>query len=132
MHANHGAVDHLHVAVMRLDDGIHQPIPDAGFSPAVEAVVDCRARPVTLRQVAPRRARAQHPENAVENPPIVDPRDAPRLVGKMRLDRLPLEIRQLIPGHGEAPSRSLNHAVCDSGIRLRSFMSLRPRNSFVF
>ena len=98
-----GGVDHLHVAVMRCGDRIHQAIPDASFAPAVEAVVNGGARAIALRQVPPERTRAQHPEDAVENPPVVDPRHAARLVREVRLDRLPLEIRQLIAGHCKAP-----------------------------
>ena len=49
-----------------------------GLAPAVEAVVDGRVRPVALRQVAPRRARAQHPEDAVQHPPVVYLRLQPR------------------------------------------------------
>ena len=56
------AVDHLHLAVVRLDDGIHQAVPDARLAPAIEAVVGGRVGPVSLRQIAPRRACTQHPE----------------------------------------------------------------------
>jgi hypothetical protein len=36
----HGAgIDHLHLAVMSLDDGIHQFVSHARFPPAIEAVV---------------------------------------------------------------------------------------------
>jgi hypothetical protein len=38
MDAHDRAVDHLHLAVVRLDDGIHQAIPDACLAPAVEAI----------------------------------------------------------------------------------------------
>ena len=78
MDAHDRAVDHLHLAVVRLDDGIHQAIPDACLAPAVEAIVGGRVRPVSLRQIAPGRASAKHPEDAVENTPIV-PRFGPRL-----------------------------------------------------
>jgi hypothetical protein len=53
MDANDRSVDHLDLALMSLDDGIHQPVPDPGFAPALEAVVDRRHRPIALRQVAP-------------------------------------------------------------------------------
>jgi hypothetical protein len=38
------AVDHLDLTIVRLRHSIHQPVPDAGFSPAVEAIVRRRER----------------------------------------------------------------------------------------
>jgi hypothetical protein len=96
MDAHNRAVDHLHLAVVRLDDGIHQAIPDAYFAPAVEAIVGSRVRPVSLRQIAPRRARPQHPEDAVENPPIVLRLAASTALGQERHDDTPLQIRQVV------------------------------------
>ena len=45
MHAHDRAVDHLHVAVVRFHDGIHQAIPDSRLAPAVEAIVGRRVGP---------------------------------------------------------------------------------------
>ena len=42
--------------------GLEDTHPHAGSGPAIEAVIDRRIRAVTLRQIAPRRARAQHIE----------------------------------------------------------------------
>ena len=63
MKAHDRAVDHLYFAVVRFHDGVHQHVPDAGFSPAIEAVVDRRVRPVALRQIAPRTAPANRLSN---------------------------------------------------------------------
>jgi hypothetical protein len=52
MHAHSGGVDHLHVAIRRLHDGVHESIPDT-FLPAIEAVVSRRVRAVTFGQIAP-------------------------------------------------------------------------------
>lgn len=67
MNPHDRAVDHLHLAIVRLDKRIHQPVPNAGFAPAVDATVSGRIRPISLGQIAPRRSRARHPEDAVEN-----------------------------------------------------------------
>ena len=42
MDAHDRAVDHLHLAVVRLDDSIHQAIPNTCLAPAVEAIVGAR------------------------------------------------------------------------------------------
>jgi len=104
MHADGRAVDHLHIALVGGGDGIHQPIPDARFAPAYEAVVAGRVGAITLRKIAPRRARAQHPKDAVQNPSVIDPRYAARPIGQQRRDRLPFEFRQLVSAHDPAPA----------------------------
>jgi hypothetical protein len=123
----YGSVDHLNVAAVNLDDGVHQSIPNAGLSPPVEATEGRGARPVALRQIRPRRPRPQHPENAVENPPIVNTRPAARLVRKMRFDRLPFPIAQLVAVHRPVPFGSLNHTQRDWRILTQRLVSVRPR-----
>src|SRR5205814_1949192 len=44
------AVYHLHIAVVGLADGGHDPVPNPGFAPAQEAVVAGRGRTDLLRQ----------------------------------------------------------------------------------
>ena len=70
MDAHDRAVDHLHVAVVGFHDGIHQFVPDARLSPAIETVVDRRVGTIALRQIAPRRAGAQDVEHAVDDLPV--------------------------------------------------------------
>ncbi len=48
MDPHDGAVDHLDLPIMRLRHGIHQAVPDAGFPPAIEAIVGRRIGTVTL------------------------------------------------------------------------------------
>ncbi len=103
MHAHHRAVDHLNLAVVSLYDRVHNPVPDAGLAPAVEAVVAGRVRPVALQQVAPWRARAQNPKNPVQDPSVVDPWHAARLVWQQRLYHRPIEIRQIV-AHDQSPT----------------------------
>src|SRR5579864_8583445 len=80
MDAHRSAVDHLHIAVVGLADGGHDAVPNPGFAPAHEAVVAGRGRAEFLRQGSPRRTRSQHPEDSVQNPPIINPRHAARFV----------------------------------------------------
>ncbi len=61
-------VDRLDVAVVNLCDRAHQPIPDASFPPAVEAIIDRRRWAVANRHIRPGRTRPKHPEDAVQNP----------------------------------------------------------------
>ena len=96
MHAHDRAVDHLHLALVRLDDGVHQTVPDAGFAPPVETIVDRRVGSVPLGQIAPRRARAQHVEHAIDDPRIVLGLHATPLLRQQRLDDAPLEVCEIV------------------------------------
>src|SRR5437016_4742026 len=104
MDTHRTAVDHLHIAIVGLTDGGHHAIPNPGFAPAHEAVVAGGVgAEFLLRKSPPWRAGPQHPENPVQDSPIVDPRHAPRLVRQQRRDDTPFEIRQLISPHDPAP-----------------------------
>ena len=90
------AVDHLNLTIVRLRHGIHQPVPDTGFSPAVKAIVGRRVGTVALRQVAPRGTRSQHPEDAVHHPTIILP-SRPRAPSRQhRFDDRPFEVRHIV------------------------------------
>ncbi len=96
MNAHNRTVDHLHLAVVRLDDAIHQAIPDARFAPAVEPIVGGRIRPIPLRQIPPWRAGAQNPKYAVENAAIVAWLAPSTVLGQKRFDKTPLKVRQVV------------------------------------
>src|SRR5262245_30310218 len=96
MHAHDRAVDHLHLAVVSLDDSVHQAIPDAGLAPPIEAVVGRGIGPVSFGKIAPRCACAQNPENAVENTPIVLELHAAPVLRQQRLDDAPLEVCKIV------------------------------------
>ena len=102
MHAHDRTVDHLHVAVVCLHDGIHQPIPDSGLAPTVKAIVGRRIRPVSLGHVAPRRTCTKHPKDAVEHAPAFLRLDAAPLCRQQRLDDAPLEVRKIV-AHDPGP-----------------------------
>ena len=103
MDAHDRTVDHLHFAVVCLDNGIHQAIPDACLAPAVEAIVSRRVRPISLRQIAPRSARAQHPKYAIENAAIVARLATAPVLRQKRFDDTPLEVGQVVT-HDPSPS----------------------------
>lgn len=103
MDAHDRAVDHLHLAIVCLDDRIHQAIPDAGLAPPVEAIVGGRVWPIPFWQIAPRGARPQHPKDAVEDPAIVARLGAPSVHRQKRLDNAPLEVGQVV-AHDPSPN----------------------------
>lgn len=57
------AVDHPHIATVILLNRIHDPVPGARLGPSPGTIVACRVQVVALRPVAPKRARAQDPED---------------------------------------------------------------------
>jgi len=103
MHAHQGAVDHLDLVAVGLDDGIHQAIPDPRLAPAVEAIVGRRVRPIPLGQIAPGGAGPQHPEDAVEDPTIVPRFGAPSVHRQKRLDDTPLEVGEVVAHDPSSP-----------------------------
>ena len=96
MHAHDRAVDHLHLAVVRFHDGIHQSIPDTRLPPTVEAIVDSGVRPVAFGQIAPRRARAENVEHAVDDLSVVLRLGPSPVHRQKRLDDAPLEVGQVV------------------------------------
>ena len=96
MNPHHGTVDHLNVAVIGLGNRIHDAVPHPGLGPAVEAIVASRIRSIAFRQIAPRRARAQHPENAAQDATVVNTRNATWLVRKKRFNDRPFKVREVI------------------------------------
>ena len=105
MNAHHGTIDHLDIAVVGLGNRVHDAVPHARLAPANEAIVAGRVRTVAFRQVAPRRTRTQHPENPAQHPPVVNARNATRLVRKKRFDDRPFEVRQVVTStHVKAPT----------------------------
>src|SRR4051812_33396731 len=129
MDANDRRVDHSNVPVVGFCDHVHQAVPHAGLPPAIEAIVDGRWRPITLRQVGPPSSRPQYPKNAVQYPAIIDPRHTARLIRQTRLDRLPLGIRQLIAAHRKPPVWELESRLARAGNPRTRFMSLRPKST---
>ena len=68
-----------------------QPVPHPGFAPADEPVVAGPRWAVPLRYLGPRRAGAKAPENALQHPPVVNSRNAARLVRQQRSNDRPFQ-----------------------------------------
>jgi hypothetical protein len=81
VNADTGRVDHDDVAVVSLGNGFKKPVPDTCLPPADEAVVAGGRRPVALRDFRPGRARPKPPQDAVQDAPIIDTRNARGLLG---------------------------------------------------
>lgn len=67
MDADNGSIDHLDATVMVFDEGFHGQVQDASHPPTNEPIVAGRARPKSLRQIAPGCAGPQKPYDAVED-----------------------------------------------------------------
>src|SRR4051812_11357921 len=109
MYADNGGVDHLDRAIMGFREGLHDRVPDASHPPTNKPVVAGRVRPKVRRQIAPWRSRSQYPEDAVEDPSVVHPRHAARLVRKERRDGRPLIVREFVSRDSRLRFGSLNH-----------------------
>ena len=110
VHAHDRRIDHLNRRIMSGGQRIHDPVPDACPPPADEAIVASRGRSIALRQIAPRCARSQDPEDAIEDTPVVYAGNAARFVREHRSDNAPLIIAEFVPHDSRLQFGSLNHA----------------------
>src|SRR5512139_2257313 len=85
---------------------VEESLPDAPARPAVEPIVGCCVRPVAFRQIAPRHTRAQHVEDRIQDPTIIDTR-ALAVPREQRLEKCPFLIAQ-IKSH-DPPPPAVNH-----------------------
>ena len=76
MNTHDGAVDHLQVCLFEIGNGLEEAIPNAGASPTDETVIASCVGTILIRQVAPRCAGPQHPEDAVQDTPVINAGDA--------------------------------------------------------
>src|SRR5262245_3964763 len=65
------SVDYLDSRIMRSRQCVNDPAPNTGPTPANEAVVASRVWTERSRQIAPRCARSQDPEDAVEDAAVI-------------------------------------------------------------
>jgi hypothetical protein len=72
--ANDGTVDHQMLVIAIGRQCSEHPLPDAGTTPAAEALMDRLPLTVTLRQVAPACAGSQHPQTSVDEQTVVHSR----------------------------------------------------------
>ena len=78
---NTGGVDRDEVTIISGRDRVQDAVPHARPASAHEPILAGGGGPIPLGDVAPGRADAEAPENAVEHPAVVHPRNAARLVG---------------------------------------------------
>jgi hypothetical protein len=94
------------------------PLPHAGRAPAVEAARHRPDRAVAPRQIAPGRAGAQHPQDAVQDAPmgLIRPPRAGLLRRQVRLQAPPLRLRQITSSH---PADVGSHTCNGTGLQKR-------------
>jgi len=79
-------------------------------------------RAVALRNISPRRANPQPPEYPVSHGPVIQPRDAARLVRQQGLNHWPLEIRQIKTRHINLHDLKSESSSCRFGNPFYEFM----------
>ena len=124
--ADTGGVDHDDLPLESGGNRSQQAIPHSGYAPAHEAIVTGGRWPVALGHLWPWRARAEPPENAIQHPPVINPRHTTRLVGQKRLDDRPFPIHEFVPSSRHQASIALE-AMNQPGTQTATpFMSLPP------
>lgn len=106
MRPDDGRIDHLHAVryVFGVARGFKEQFPDACERPAPELAVDRGPFPETVRQVAPLRAGAGAPEDAVQDEAMVTGRTTP--LGSV-FDQERLEERPIVVAHQVADQDAL-------------------------
>ena len=111
-------VDHLRVRRAPTPGQLpEQVFPDAAPCPAHKAIIDRHVRAVFRRAIAPATTAFQDMNDAADNPPIIDPLDAPHIGRQMRRDPSPLFVAQpkQIAAHDPDP---LQNESGQNGIRI--------------
>ena len=122
MGSNDGAIDIMNVPVEStfgiglLLDGLQEMLPDAGFSPAIEAARHGTPRPKALGQIPPGGTPTQYPQDATDDASMVQRRSSGLrfLRRKQRFDPLPLRVGQFFSFHIDEctrPVRVCKHAL---------------------
>lgn len=93
-----GRIQHQILALLVAHQLVKDPLQDAGIGPAHKALMHALVLDKTLRQVGPARSRAQYPQHAVDEKPVVSCGTTLRFVParKKILDLLSLQITQFI------------------------------------
>ena len=78
------AVDHDDIAIESLLYFFEDITPDAGLSPANEAVVEGGVGAIAFGHIGPRRTPAETPQNSVDRPSVIDTWHTARLVPQQR------------------------------------------------
>jgi hypothetical protein len=102
MHADDGGVDHLDSGIVGYGKRVYDAAPDARPAPSDEAIVTGGVGAKMIRQIAPRCSGAQDPEYAIEDTPVVYPRNATWLVRQDGPDGNPFMISEFV-AHDSSP-----------------------------
>jgi hypothetical protein len=95
-----GTVNENQAVFALLRQGIENAFPEPAPGPADIAIINRCVRPLSRRQIAPRRASAQNIKDAVQDFPVIDTRRTSPARREMRLNSSPFCIRQIKPAHG--------------------------------
>lgn len=111
------AIDQNIFEVRRVGHGMEKPLPYAVVGPAAEACMDRRPLAKHLRQIAPMRRVARHPQNGIDEQPVVNaaPTRRPDPSRKMPFDPTPLLVRQCSSAQRSSPSTTLNQNSSEKG-----------------
>src|ERR1700689_2126274 len=104
-------------------------VPHTELAPAREANKHRVPIAVSFGHVAPRRARAQNPENAVDRSPLFrDSRTAFATIGKQWIENAPFRVHQIAPTQSCPPSgkAALNHWLMKKLSTRPSTLSTEP------
>src|SRR6516165_10448654 len=94
---------------MRSGQRVHYAAPHSSPPPANEAVVAGGVRTEVIGQVAPWCSGSQHPEDAIEDTPVVHPWHTARLVWQHRPDGCPFVVGEFVAHDSSPRFRGLNH-----------------------
>lgn len=102
------AVDQDIVEGRRVGHGVEKPLPYATAGPAAEARMDCCRFAEHLRQITPMSCTARHPQDRIDEQPVVNaaPARRPDPSGKMAVDPPPLLVRQRSSAQDSFPSET--------------------------
>ena len=96
MDPHDGRIDHLDGGIVSCSKRSHELAPYASPPPANEAIIGGSIWAQSSGQVAPRCARAQDPEDAIEDTAVINPPYAARLIWQQRLDGEPFAVGECI------------------------------------
>jgi hypothetical protein len=116
-------VDHLDSGIVGYGKCVYDAAPGASPAPADKTIIAGRVRAKMARQIAPRCAGSQDPEDAVEDTSVVYPRNATRLAWQHGLDGNPFIISEFVAHDSSLQFGSLNHR----GWGNRNASNLAPR-----
>src|SRR3954454_13868842 len=132
---HNGGVDQGVFQVGLVRDGVEQPLPDIRLHPVAKAGEDAVPVPERGRQIPPRAARADHPQDSLDEQAIVLAA-APRITGLAQTTRLhlrPLGVRQYKAFHPRRKSqpstdenRESQHALAQFVDQLRIAADIQP------